>query len=376
VDTPRGLRFSTDRAFILFACEVARHFESLTVFGRVLPSSDESEYALADGTDVVALPYYTNLRRLRAVGRAIVGTIRAFTRNLDRVDVVWVFGPHVFGNLLAVLALVRRRRVVLGVRQDTVQYASRRLSSLRWLPVIIVVHLFDLVDRLASRRLPTTVVGEEVGRRYGAPRPRLLVMTVSLVRESDIVAAPRPRDWSSQLELLTVGRLEPEKNPLLLIELLGELERREPGRHRLTWIGRGVLEDAVRRHASKLRVENQLELIGYVPFGPELLDRYRRAHAFVHVSLTEGLPQVILEAHASGTPIVATDVGSVRAALDGGAAGILVPPGDLDALVEGIGRIVSDPIARERMVSRGLELAHQRTLERETARVARFIAQA
>jgi glycosyltransferase involved in cell wall biosynthesis len=112
-----------------------------------------------------------------------------------------------------------------------------------------------------------------------------------------------------------------------------------------------------------------------VPFGPELLERYRRAHAFVHVSLTEGLPQVLVEAQASGTPIVATDVGSVRAALDDGAAGVLVPPDDLDALVAGVERLLGDPVVRERMVRRGLELAHERTFERETSRVALFIAQ-
>ena len=378
VETPHGQSFSTDRAFILFASEVAGHFRSLTVFGRVLPSAEPSEYPLAEGTDVVALPHYPNLRRLGAVTRAVLGTIRAFSRNLDRVDVVWIFGPHVFGSILAVLALLRRRRVVLGVRQDTVQYTRRRVGSgsRHWLPILLVVRVLDLIDRIASRRLPATVVGDEVGRRYGAPRRRLFVMTVSLVRESDVVVRPPARDWSGQRELLTVGRLEPEKNPLLLVDLLAELERRDPGRYRLTWIGRGVLEEAVRSRASELHINHQLELIGYVRFGQELLERYRRAHAFVHVSLTEGLPQVLLEAHASATPIVATDVGSVRAALDGGAAGILVPPSDLVALVAGVERLARDPIARERMVSRGLELAHERTFERETARVARFIAEA
>ncbi len=376
VDTPHGERFSTDRAFILFACEVASHFRSLTVFGRVLPSAEPSEYELAAGTEVVRLPYYANLRRLGAVARALVGTVRAFVRNVDRVDVLWIFGPHVFGSLLVLLALLRRRPVVLGVRQDTVGYTRGRIGARRWLPVLAAVRVLDLVDRLASRRLPVTVVGDDVGRRYGAPRPKVLVMTVSLMRAADVVDAPRPRDWSGELELLTVGRLEPEKNPLLVVELLAELERRHPGRHRLTWIGRGVLEEAVRQRASELRVDDRIELNGYVPFGPELLEHYRRAHVFVHVSLTEGLPQVIVEAHASGTPIVATDVGSVGAALEGGSAGILVPPRDLQALVEGVELLVDDPVARDRMVERGLELARMRTLEHETARVAEFISRA
>jgi glycosyltransferase involved in cell wall biosynthesis len=310
------------------------------------------------------------------VARAAAGTIRAFRRNLDKVDVLWVFGPHLFGSVFVLLALLRGRRVVLGVRQSTVEYTRSRIGSPRWLPVVVAMQALDTVDRLAARRLPVTVVGEDAGRRYGAPRPRLLVMTVTLMRESDVVDEPRERDWTAQLELLTVGRLEPEKNPLLVVELLAELERRHPGRYRLTWIGRGALEDAVRSRAEELGVTDRLELIGYVPFGPELLEHYRRAHVFVHVSLTEGLPQVIVEAHASGTPIVATDVGSVAAALEGGAAGILVPPDDLAALVDGVEHIAAEADARGRMIQRGLELARTRTLEHETARVAEFISRA
>jgi glycosyltransferase involved in cell wall biosynthesis len=376
VDAPAGTTFSTDRAFILFACEVAKHFRSLTVFGRVLPSVEPSEYSLAEGTEVVALPYYANLRRLGAVARAVLGTVRAFRRNLDRVDILWIFGPHPLSSVLVLLALLRGRRVVLGVRQNTVEYTRSRIASRRWLPIVVAMRALDAVDRLAAHRLPVTVVGEDAGRRYGAPRPRLLVMTVTLMREADVVGEPRQEDWSGQLELLTVGRLEPEKNPLLVVELLAELERKHPGRYRLTWIGRGVLEDAVRRRSVEVGVADRLELVGYVPFGPALLDHYRRAHVFVHVSLTEGLPQVVVEAHASGTPVVATDVGSVAQALDGGGAGILVPPNNLAALVEGVERIVGDPDVRGQMTRRGLELAHERTLERETARVADFISSA
>ena len=66
-------------------------------------------------------------------------------------------------------------------------------------------------------------------------------------------------------------------------------------------------------------------MTGFIPFGPGLLERYRDAHAFVHVSLTEGLPQVLYEAMGSGLPIVATDVGGVSDALEGGQAGLVVP---------------------------------------------------
>ncbi|MER3408618.1 MAG: hypothetical protein C4306_00585 [Thermoleophilia bacterium] len=374
VRTREGCRYSTDRAFLLFACRVGSRFRSLAVFGRREEASVHADYILPTDVSLVALPHYESLRRVSAVARVALGTAAAFWRGLDRVDAVWVFGPHPLGIALVLLALLRRKRVVLGIRQDTMAYYRARLPSPAWAPALLLVTVLDAAYRLLARRVPATIVGEEAARRYGGPRPGLLVMSVSLVPETAVVEGALERDWSGTIELLSVGRLEPEKAPLLAVEALAALERRLPGRFRLTWIGRGSLEKAVRERARALGVAGQLDLPGYIPFGHELLERYRRAHLLVHTAVTEGLPQVLLEAHASALPVVATDVGSVRSALDGGAAGLVVPPGDREALAEAVLRLVEDANLRARLVERGLELARERTLEREAARAAAFIA--
>jgi glycosyltransferase involved in cell wall biosynthesis len=199
-------------------------------------------------------------------------------------------------------------------------------------------------------------------------------MTESVVRAADLATEVPERDWNGVIELLTVGRFETEKNPLLLVEALARLEREQPGRFRLTWVGRGPLEPEVMRHAAQQGVDGLITQIGYVPFGPALLDLYRRAHMFVHVSLSEGMPKVLIEALACATPVVATDVGGVRAALGGGAAGALVAPANLDDLVGAIHRIVEDSSFRESITEEGLKLVKTMTLEAEADRFVRFLS--
>jgi glycosyltransferase involved in cell wall biosynthesis len=135
----------------------------------------------------------------------------------------------------------------------------------------------------------------------------------------------------------------------------------------------GPLSGSVRARAAKLGVGDLIELPGFIPYGEELRERYRRAHAFIHISLTEGQPQVIFEAMGSGLPIVATDVGGVRDALEEGRAGLLVPPDDPESLVAAIERLAADRDLRDRLASRALELAARVTIESESARVAAFI---
>jgi glycosyltransferase involved in cell wall biosynthesis len=364
-----------DFPFLIFLSEVGKHFGSLVLFARTEHVRGVGDFmVIPPSIRIERLPYYTQLFQLGRVAAATPGTIAAFWRGLARMDCVWVFGPHPFGLVLVVLAALRRKPVVLGVRQNTAAYFEARLPSWRWAPVLFPLRVVDAAFRLLARRLRTVVAGPDIASRYGGERPGLLVMADSLVSERDLARRPPRQDWTGTLQLLTVGRLDPEKNPLLLVQTLAELERRSPGRYRLTWVGGGPLEGAVRQRAAELGITDQLELRGWIPFGSPLLDLYRRSHVFLHVSLTEGVPRVLFEAMACGTPIVATEVGGVASLLDGGGAGLLVPRNDLEAMVNTIDRIIGDPELRDRLVSRGLELARELTREAQAARVARFIA--
>ena len=370
-ETGGGPRISTDRSFLLFICELGKCFDELVLLGRTVRAAQPADYVLPADVQLTPLPHYSNLRNAREVIRATAGTLNGFRRGLSRVDTLWIFGPHPFALALVLLGLLSGKQVVLGVRQDSVQLYEARLAS-RWSPPLMAVRLLDWAYRRLSRRVLTTVQGAVLERRYGGRRDGLLQMTESVVRSADVAGDPPTRLWTGELELLTVGRIEPEKNPHLLLDALARLDRDDP-RFRLVWVGRGPQEEEVRRRACELGLADRIDFRSYVAFGPELLALYRSAHVFVHVSLSEGMPKVLIEALACATPIVATDVGGVRAALDDGRAGLLVPPDDLEALVGALRRIAADQALRERLVERGLQLARTLTLEVQVERVARFM---
>jgi glycosyltransferase involved in cell wall biosynthesis len=171
--------------------------------------------------------------------------------------------------------------------------------------------------------------------------------------------------------VLSVGRLDAEKNPLLLADILKLLV--DSGEDwRLTVCGEGPLEGELRERLRRLGLEDRAELVGYLPLHGGLLDLYRSSDALLHVSLTEGLPQVLLEAFAAGLPVVATAVGGVAGAV--GDAGMLVPPNDAEAAAAALERLARGQDLRDRLAKAGLERVRGRTLEAESARVAAFLS--
>jgi glycosyltransferase involved in cell wall biosynthesis len=198
-------------------------------------------------------------------------------------------------------------------------------------------------------------------------------MTVSLVRSEQVADEPPRTEVRAEPQLLTVGRLDWEKNPVVAVEALARLSADGGPRARLTWVGTGRLKDDVRAAAERLGVSDRVDLPGFVPIGPELLARYRDADLFVHVAVTEGTPQVLLEALSTGLPIVATDVGGVATALEDGAAGLLVAPRDPEALAAAVQRALADDEGRLARARRGLAIAREHAMDVEAARVARWI---
>lgn len=141
--------------------------------------------------------------------------------------------------------------------------------------------------------------------------------------------------------LLSVGHLVPVKGHDLSVQALARLTARWPG-IRLCFVGDGPLRADLQAQAAALGIAEHLRFAGAVP-NQELATWYSAADALLLSSRSEGWANVLLEAMACGTPVVATDVGGTAEVLASPVAGQLVPPLDPAAIADGLEALLNDP---------------------------------
>ena len=152
------------------------------------------------------------------------------------------------------------------------------------------------------------------------------------------------------------GRLTAIKRPHDLVRVVAALA--EGGVDAvLCAIGDGELRPEVERLAAQLGVGDRVLLQGY---RQDLADWYAAFDALLLTSANEGTPVAVIEALATGTPVVATRVGGTPAVVEDGETGFLAAPGDVAALAAALRRLAGDPGLRERLGRRGAERMRKR----------------
>ena len=134
--------------------------------------------------------------------------------------------------------------------------------------------------------------------------------------------------------LITVGRLDTQKDPLLLAAAFAELSR-VASDVRLIFIGDGVLRAQTEERLRSLGLLDRVTFTGLLP--PPVVAQYlNAADLFVLASAYEGMPMAVLEALGCGLPVCTTDVGEVRRAVTSGVNGEIVPERTPAALARGL----------------------------------------
>jgi glycosyltransferase involved in cell wall biosynthesis len=359
---------STDRAFLLFASRLVDRVDRVVMLGRLSPHPGPSHYRIPQRVEFVALPFYASAAGWRVL-IAGIRSLRTAWSAIGAADVAWLMGPHPLALLLAVLARLRRTKVVLGVRQDLPTYARRRHPNQVW--THRAADALEWLWRGLARRCSVVAVGPQLAAAYQSSKA-LLDLEISLVPARELVMG-NTRSYDGSLQILSVGRLDAEKNPLLLAEVLAALCARDPRWH-VVVCGDGPLRADLQERLRALNVADHAVLLGYVPVDEGLRDLYRASHVLLHVSWTEGVPQVLLEAWGFAVPVVATAVGGVTETARG--AALLIPAGDSGAAVAALETVARDGDVRRRMVGEGTCRMAGRTMEAALDRLVGFLSAA
>jgi glycosyltransferase involved in cell wall biosynthesis len=118
----------------------------------------------------------------------------------------------------------------------------------------------------------------------------------------------------------------------------------------LVIFGEGELRASLEQQIRELDLQKHVVLAG---FRDDVLSLTKSADLFVMSSVTEGLGSTVLDAMAMGLAVVGTRAGGIPEAVEDGVTGVLVPPGQADALAEALVRVLGDPALRQRLGAAG-----------------------
>jgi glycosyltransferase involved in cell wall biosynthesis len=234
-----------------------------------------------------------------------------------------------------------------------------------------------LREKLAAARAVVTV--SEYNRRHLLgiwPRARV----ERIYNGIDLEKFVPGRDKPAPPTILSVGRLVEKKGIPDLVEACGILKKRGVS-FRCEIVGKGELESRIRSRVAALGLEDVVSLPGPRPQG-ELRGLYRRADIFVAPCVVardgnrDGLPTAILEAMASGLPVVSTPVTGIPEAVVNGETGALVPEHAPEALADALQDLLEDPNLREKMGIAGRRRAEEKfDISRNASRLRRLLSE-
>lgn len=229
------------------------------------------------------------------------------------------------------ISLLRRGKLIQFIHNDSGGLLSKESDSV-WRRIPFAYRMIErAVSRLADRMVLFNVSDS---KRLRGQRSDLIVSRTWFDPEVFASSEKTPKSTEKDVRLCWVGRLDHQKDPLLALEVVRALKSLDR-RPKLTMVGDGVLRDRLRDELRSFELTGEVELAGALS-RPQVAHVMAAADVFLMTSRYEGSPVVLLEAGASGLPVVATQESDPDKALRSGINGERVSSRDAFELADAI----------------------------------------
>jgi glycosyltransferase involved in cell wall biosynthesis len=376
-DAEGGL-WEAEGSFSRYVESMARFVDEvyLIVPERKEPFPGEAYRLRAENVVLRPLPFYD---RLPAFYRALPGALRQLWRSLPVCDLVNLRIPTPLGVYAYALAKLRRRPIFLIVVGDLAGVAeSVKVDSVKRLAYRVYLAFEEWLQTRMVAGAPSFVNGQALYAKYNRPGRQVLLTTTSTIGDQDVLDRPDTglgEPGHAPIRLLTVSRIDPRKGLRYLPAALADLVSR--GHEvRLTLVGPtvgrlgGEERDRMLTSARELGVADRIDLLGSRTL-PQVLALAREHDLFVLPTLPgEGVPRVLLEAMASGLPIVVSNVAGVPTLVQHEVNGLLIPPAAPAAIADAVDRLIRDDDLRRRLIATGNRAARAHTADSHARKIA------
>jgi glycogen(starch) synthase len=309
---------------------------------------DVTVLTIGDGPRREERAGYTVVRRpatAEALGNSLSMGVARFLQKADEFDVMHAHSHLYFSTNLA--ALKRRfDSTPLAITNHGLYSQSAPEWVFRWYLRTLGRATFDSADAVFcytdadASRLREFGVGSDIH-----------VVANGIDTDRFSPDGPESDRVAGDPAVLFVGRLVEGKQPDDALAAIERVRQSQP-EAQLSFVGTGPLREDLERRVAERGLDGTVEFLGEVPHEamPEL---YRAADLFVLPSRAEGLPRTVLEALATGTPVVASDLAQMRSVIEG--VGSTVPVGDVEGFAAAIADLADDADRYARYGARGRE---------------------
>jgi glycosyltransferase involved in cell wall biosynthesis len=365
---PDGALYEDEGSFSRYVESLAPYCDEIMLCVPVRAGSGSAGYRL--GVPNVTLAPLPPFDGPRAFYQRLPRILLRLARYVPQWDAVHLRVPTPLAIFAFLLARRHQKPTFLLVVGDLREVAR----SLNYSPAkALLYRTYVAVEEAGlawmTGRALTFVNGGALFQKHWRPGRSVYETKTSTITAADL-ATRHDTCQGSPARLLCVSRVDPRKGlkvlPAVLrllgdrgwrvcLDIVGPVAGRAGARERAEALTR----------ARGLGVAERLRFLGPIPLGP-LFDLYRQYDLFVLPTLPgEGIPRVLLEAMASGLPVVTADVAGIPSLITSGWNGLLVPPGSPEALADALHQLLDDRELRRRLIKNGYETAAAHTGEQQ-----------